>query len=128
MFRVLLICSILATVVTAQSCSSEQQAAIKQCYLTYLKSYGFDVIPTWELYDHAEDNYRIRGWNGELFICKTGQALFSCIGSSDACVTVDIFKQISGLSHREAVFYIEDYRVMQYQCSGTGFTGKFKRF
>uniref|UniRef100_A0AC34G238 DUF19 domain-containing protein n=2 Tax=Panagrolaimus sp. ES5 TaxID=591445 RepID=A0AC34G238_9BILA len=73
-------------------------------------------------YDSALDKYRIHGWNGELYICNAGKQLINCIGTNDACVTVDVFKNISGLHDiNSALLYVVDFREMSYRCIGSGF-------
>uniref|UniRef100_A0A914QSH7 Uncharacterized protein n=1 Tax=Panagrolaimus davidi TaxID=227884 RepID=A0A914QSH7_9BILA len=111
----------------AQNCSSNQINAVKTCYLTYLKGYGFDVIPTYNYYDNAEDKYRVRGWSGEVYICNAGTKLIQCIGSNnDGCVNVETMTKISGLTDDSPIQYVIDYRSMKYKCFGQGFTGNKK--
>uniref|UniRef100_A0AC34FFZ7 Transmembrane protein n=1 Tax=Panagrolaimus sp. ES5 TaxID=591445 RepID=A0AC34FFZ7_9BILA len=109
-----------------QSCSSDQQNAIKTCYLQYLKIFGFNVIPIFNQYEAAVDKYYVHGWNGALYVCNAGNQLISCIGAAnDGCVTVDVFRNISGLNDINSKQYVADYRETQYRCSGNGFTGNF---
>uniref|UniRef100_A0A914YYQ1 Uncharacterized protein n=1 Tax=Panagrolaimus superbus TaxID=310955 RepID=A0A914YYQ1_9BILA len=124
-----LILSILFVVVVQNvqttDCTVAQLNELKTCYLTYLKPYGFDVIPTYNKYDSAQDKYRIHGWNGELYICNAGQQLIKCATDKliDTCVTVDGFKYISGLTYGSSQEYVNDYLQMKYRCLGNGFKG-----
>ena len=107
------------TVAQNSNCTSDAAAASKQCYLTFLKNFGFSDIPAYQDF-LAKWNTMVgaQGIQATRNLCTWFHALDAClIPSIGGCNNTQGYQQILGVSGSDSQEYFMFYAAERFECN-----------